>query len=105
MNTPKISIWAFNEFTAFDALIATLGCAPQEAEDDYSRTNKVKMVNTTHHFKHDLNSFLGVLAVTLPEADMATVRGSIFKKNGEMRKLAGKEVKFRAEGFFITIEF
>lgn len=105
MNTPKISIWAFNEFTAFDALIATLGCAPQEAEDDYSRTNKVKMVNTTHHFEHDLNSFLDVLGVTLPEADMATVRGSIFKKNGEMRKLAGKEVKFRAEGFFITIEF
>lgn len=105
MNTPKISIWAFDEFTAFDALIATLGCAPQEAEDDYSRTNKVKMVNTTHDFKHDLNSFLDVLATTLTEDDMATLRGSIFKKNGEMRKLAGKEVKFAADGFFITIEF
>ncbi|EDW4917968.1 hypothetical protein AB4U81_003555 [Salmonella enterica] len=105
MNTPKISIWAFNEFTAFDALIANLGCAPQKAEDDYSRTNKVKMVNTTHDFKHDLSAFLDVLAITLPEADMATVRGSIFKKNGEMRKLAGKEVKLQGEGFFINIEF
>lgn len=105
MTTPKISVWAFNEFAKFDSFIADLGCAPQEAESDYSRANKVKMVNTTHDFNHDLYSFLNVLEANIPEADMATVRGSIFKKNGELRKLEGKEVKFVAEGFFVNFEF
>lgn len=105
MSTPKISVWAFNEFAKFDSLISLLGCAPQEAEYDYSRTDKVKMVNTTHHFNHDLNSFLEVLAIELTDAEMDTVRASLFKKNGEIRKLEGKTVKFVSEEFFVMFDF
>lgn len=105
MKTPKITVTAFNEFSNFDALIATLGCAPQEPELDYSRTNQVKMVNTDHHFKHDLDSFLKVLSLTMDEEDLGMFRSSIYKNNGELRKLEGKEVKFAADGFFIFIEF
>ena len=99
----KISVWAFNEFNRFDEIIANLGCAPKEAGSDYSGANQVKMVNTTHHFKHDLKSFLNVLELSLTEDEKVELRAKIFKKNGEMRKLPNR-LKFMASDFFVIFE-
>lgn len=105
MKTPKISVWAFNEFHRFDALISVLGCAQQEPGYDYHRTNQVKMVNTDHHFKHTLDAFLTVSTLVLDETEVEDLRDLIFKKSGGLRKLEGKEVKFKTDGLFIVIEF
>lgn len=108
MSTLKISVWAFNEFSKFDAFVKNgLGISGVESVEGYDREYRVKMVNSeSHGFSSDLDSFLHTLKNhddNLKEFE--TLRVMLFKKNGELRKLDNKTVKYITDGFSVHFHF
>lgn len=100
----KISVWAFNNFTRFDAIANALGCESNPTKT-YNRADSVKMVNSNNDFKMDLLPFLSVIKERVSEQEFSCLNNTLFKKNGEIRKLEGKEIKWAFDDFFLVFNF
>lgn len=100
MKPAKISIWAIDDFTKFDAFVKN-GFGISEVKT-LTPTGTVKMV----HVDTDLD---GLLAALKSHDDnlggFENLRKSLFKKDGGLRKLGGRSVNYATEGFSVTIEF
>ncbi|EDL7894807.1 hypothetical protein CUU87_15850 [Salmonella enterica subsp. enterica serovar Typhimurium] len=103
MTTVKISVWAFNDFTKFDAFVKNgFGITGVKSSPTYDRDGSVKRVE----LKFELDTVLSaILNHDANHAELENLRASIFKKNGEMRKLANKTVKYITDGFFVVFDF
>lgn len=105
MTTPKISVWAFNDFVVFDAFIAKIGSIPDEASPTQDRASLVKMVHNGRHFKLSVEEMLAALeSHDNNPAELAKVRGKIFRKDGARRASLGR-VKYMTQGMFVIFEF
>ncbi|AFU64243.1 hypothetical protein PJM36_0143 [Salmonella phage vB_SenM_UTK0005] len=103
MTTVKISVWAFNNFTKFDAFVKNaLGITNIESFTSYDREDQVKMLRP----EIDLDAMLNAIKNHDDNlVEFENLRTSIFKKNGGIRKLSNKTIKYVTEGFFVVFDF
>ncbi|AEW24334.1 hypothetical protein F371_gp070 [Escherichia phage PhaxI] len=99
----KISVWAFNNFSKFDAFVKNgFGISDIQSSISYDREDKVKMFRP----EVELDEMLSALKNHDDNiSEFENLRISIFKKNGQMRKLANKTVKYITDGFFVVFDF
>ncbi|AHK61528.1 hypothetical protein DF52_gp164 [Salmonella phage vB-SalM-SJ2] len=98
MTTAKVTIYAFDAFSKFDAFVSSaFGIKEVEAEKTFCG-GLGKFANLSLSLTEFMKSLEG-------HFDAETIRTSLLKKDGTPRKLAGKTRIYDADGFTVSVHF
>lgn len=103
MANVKITVWAFDNFSKFDLFLKNgFGITDIKSCPTVGRDGQVKMSRVSTDISGMMSALLNH---DNDAAAFESLRSSLFKKDGGLRKLAGRSVKYVTDGFFVTFDF